>query len=375
MELETFVYRQGSGWSVESFPQLDSPQTLVLAFGSSHYRNSPEILGQLKSAYPSSIIVGCSTAGEIVQRSVEDGSLSVAVVKFANTRLFRADVDAVNSQEAGLQLANELKAVDLRSVFILSDGLNVNGSDIVKGFNQTFGSSVVVTGGLAADGDRFEQTWIIEDGCPVSGRVCAVGFYGDSIQVGYGSKGGWDIFGPERTVTRSEGNVLYELDGQSALQLYRRYLGEHADGLPATALLFPLAVRRSPSEPPVVRTILSIDESNGTMSFAGDLPEGSRAQLMRASFDRLIDGAESAAAMTDREDIRDRPILCLAISCVGRRLVLGERVEEEVEAVLDILPDQALQVGFYSYGEISPLISGSCDLHNQTMTLTTIHER
>jgi hypothetical protein len=235
---------------------------------------------------------------------------------------------------------------------------------------------VVVTGGLAGDGDRFARTWVVSGGRPVAGHVSAIGFYGDALRVGHGSKGGWDIFGPERSVTRSVGNVLYELDGQPALELYKKYLGERSARLPSSALLFPLSVREA--EAPgksLVRTVLAVDEATQSMTFAGNIPQGARAQLMRANFDRLIQGASDAAALTrNGHPASQRPVLSLAISCVGRRLVLGQRAEEELEAAAEALPPGSRQIGFYSYGEISPFAAGRCDLHNQTMTITTLGE-
>jgi hypothetical protein len=234
---------------------------------------------------------------------------------------------------------------------------------------------VVVTGGLAGDGDRFNRTWVIKDGKPQSDCISAVGLYGEKLHMGHGSKGGWDTFGPERVITRSEGNILYELDGKPALQLYKTYLGDRAAGLPATGLLFPLALRaNADDEKSIVRTILAVDEEAQTLTFAGDVPQGSLAQLMKANFDRLVDGAKQAATMSLNSEVNGGPVLSIAISCVGRRLVLGQRTEAELEATLNVLPDNTQQIGFYSYGEISPFASGYCDLHNQTMTLTTISE-
>jgi hypothetical protein len=267
-------------------------------------------------------------------------------------------------------------APDLRGVIVISDGLGVNGSELLRGLSAILPPSVVVTGGLAGDGARFTRTWILHEGAPVSGRVSAVGLYGERIEIGHGSKGGWDIFGPERVVTRATGNVLYELDGRPALDLYKEYLGELAAGLPANALLFPLSLRRSHTEETrLVRTILGISDADRSMTFAGDIPAGSLVQLMRANFDRLIDGAAEAARLTRGSSPFDSQSLTIAVSCVGRRLALGERAEEEVEAVLDTLPAGAHLVGFYSYGEISPYASGRCELHNQTMTLTQLRER
>jgi hypothetical protein len=195
------------------------------------------------------------------------------------------------------------------------------------------------------------------------------------VRIGHGSRGGWDIFGPERRVTRSQGNRLYELDGRQAVEIYKDYLGELAAGLPATALRFPLALRASADDQKrLVRTVLAVGEDDGSMTFAGDMPEGYLAQLMRTNLDHLVDGAEEAATMTRNRGGDGEQTLAIAISCVGRRMILGERAEEEVEVTLEALPEGTLQVGFYSYGEISPYASGTCDLHNQTMTLTTIHE-
>ena len=378
MTLETFTYTAGTGWSVERLPALDSPSTLVLTFGASEFFDEPDALAELNRAYPQSHLIGCSTAGEIFGTAVTDLSLSVAVLRFERTDLATALApveSAADSFAAGEALARDLYQPGLRGVLVLSDGHYVNGSQLVRGLNAVLPDAVVVTGGLAGDGDRFERTWVLKDGRPQSGYVSAVGFYGDHVRIGHGSKGGWDIFGIERRVTRSEGHVLYELDGRPALQLYKEYLGERAAGLPATALLFPLSLRAdATADKSIVRTVLDIDEANNAMIFAGDIPEGYLAQLMRANFDRLVDGASEAALMTRNGFSAENPVLSIAISCVGRRLVLGERSEEELEATLDVLPMHTQQVGFYSYGEISPYATGHCDLHNQTMTLTTITE-
>ena len=376
--LETFSHHLGAGWSVPAFPALDSDRTLVLAFGASRYFDDPSALADLLRAYPGACFAGCSTAGEILGATLADDSLSVAVMRFGHTRLSMASAPvttAADSFRAGEALAHRLLDPSLKSVFILSDGLRVNGSELIRGLNSVLPPSVLVTGGLAGDGDRFQRTWVVEDGAPGVGFVSAVGFHGDRVRVGHGSKGGWDVFGPERLVTRSEGNVLHELDGKPALQLYKTYLGERAAGLPATALLFPLALRRhGADDKSLVRTILAVDEQAQTMTFAGDIPQGSLAQLMRANFDRLIEGAGESALMTHAPGQPEGPCLSVAVSCVGRRLVLGERTEEELDHVLEGLPPQTRQVGFYSYGELSPFSTGRCDLHNQTMTLTTIAE-
>ncbi len=350
----------------------------MIVFGAPEFLDAPASIHQLAQAYPHSHVIGCSSSGEIFQTGVYDESLSVGVARFEQTRIASAVTACRSAQEsfaAGKRLAERLLQPDLRGILVLSDGLQVNGSELVNGINAVLPDSVVVTGGLAGDGDRFASTWILKDDAPHSGCISAVGFYGDHVHIGHGSKGGWDAFGLERRVTRSEGNWLYELDDKPALELYKKYLGEQAAGLPASALLFPLALRANAADDKsIVRTILAINEEEQAMIFAGDIPQGYLAQLMKANFDRLIDGASEAASLAKHALDDASPTLSIAISCVGRRLVLGERTDEELEAVLDELPQGTRQIGFYSYGEISPYAAGHCDLHNQTMTLTTIRE-
>jgi hypothetical protein len=374
MQVSTSRYTPQAGWSEALPTRFDSARTLVLAFGASTFVDDDQPFADLRAAFPTSHIIGCSTAGEIAGTSVDDGTVVVAIVRFEKTALAIAtqEIDLRSSFEAGEALSRSLAGADLRGVFVLGVGHDINGSRLTEGMQSVLGA-VPISGGLAGDGKRFARTWVLAGGHVRQNVVTAIGFYGDAIRLGHGCKGGWDKFGPERRITRSDGNVLYELDGRPALGLYKDYLGELAAGLPATALLYPLAIRpnRQSSEQ-LVRTVLQHAEDEQSLTFAGDMPEGALAQLMRANFDRLTLAAGGAASDARLEV--GTPSLCVAISCVGRRLVLGERAEEETEAVADVLPSSCHVVGFYSYGEISPRGVGSCNLHNQTMTLTTIAE-
>lgn len=376
MDMDTFRF-DGSSWSGRPPRDMDSPRTLVMAFGAAGMRYRPEVFAALDETFPTSRIVGCSTAGEMHEGALDDGSMSVAVARFARARLATATAGVATpaeSRDAGEQIGRALGAPDLRAVFVLSDGLRVNGSELVAGITSRVAPSVVVTGGLAGDGERFGNTWVLDGGRAHSGMVSAVGIFGESLVVGHGTGGGWEKFGPERVITRSEGNVLYELDGRPALELYKEYLGRRAAGLPATGLLFPLLVRRGDECMGLVRSIIAVDEASQSLTFAGDVGQGALAQLMRASMDRLVDGSERAAMRAVEGHDRERPVLAIGVSCVGRRMVLGELCEEEVEASVAVLPAGSRHVGFYSYGEIAPDASGRSELHNQTMSITTLSE-
>lgn len=376
MQIEQCRWTEAKGWEPAAPGKLGETVQLVLLFGGLEQLKAADLWRNLTQSYPNAFLVGCSTAGEIYDTQVSDESLVVTAIHFEHTPIkgncisLEADED---SFAAGDRLGKTLETQGLVHVFVLSDGLQVNGSDLVRGLAQHLPPGVTLTGGLAGDGDRFQETQVVWQGQSQSGVVTAIGFYGDRLKVGYGSVGGWLPFGPERVITKSEGNVLYELDGQSALALYKKYLGDHAAGLPATGLLFPLGLRTQTKDNRLVRTILSINEADQSMTFAGDVPEGSVVQLMQSNFDRLVEGAIGAAETSLQTT--PAPELAVLISCVGRKLLLKQRIEEEVEGVRSILGEQTSLTGFYSYGEIAPFAAGvSCELHNQSMTITTLSE-
>ena len=284
-------------------------------------------------------ILGCSTSGEILGDTVVDDSVIATTVDFEHTRLRTASAtiaEAKSSYEVGQELAQQLNDASLRHVFVLSDGLNVNGSDLARGLASGVSEGVSITGGLSGDGTNFVETWVVADDAAGPQRVAAVGFYGDDLRIGYASMGGWEPFGPMRTITRAKGNILYELDGRSALDLYKSYLGSHADQLPASALLFPILVTEAKGGQGVVRTVLSVDEQDKSMTFAGDIPQGGTAQFMKTNVDDLVDGATTAAKASLSGLGDTQPDLALLVSCVGRKLVMKQRIEEEVEAIREV---------------------------------------
>jgi hypothetical protein len=367
MRSHLLSWKQGSGWTHKA-GDAGSAQ-LVLYFGSRGDLRDGQRYHELRALFPDAHIVGCSTGGQIRNDEVFDDEVAAVALSFRATRLRLVcqDVPAAEfSRRVGEALGRDLADDDLSAIFVLSDGLNVNGSELVAGIAGVVGNAVPVTGGLAGDGPLFEMTLVGADGPPRDRLVAAIGLYGDVVQIGHGSAGGWDVFGPRRRVTRSVGNVLYELDGEPALDLYRRYLGEEdSRGLPSTALLFPLRVYE-PDRPDhnIVRTILGVDREARSMTFAGDVPEGWVAQAARQTHAGIPVDANGGDQVA------------LLVSCIGRRLLMGQSTVDEVEATAAELGDNVTRIGFYSYGEISPhSASGVCQLHNQTMTITTISEK
>jgi hypothetical protein len=352
-----------------------APQ-LVLVFAAVEQFAADQFAEQLQRQFPDALLLGCSTAGEISAAGVEDGSCNLTAVQFASTGLRAAGTTLAgmeDSQAAGRRIGEQLAADDLRAVMVFAPGVNINGSALVDGIAARIGVAVPITGGLAGDGGAFRRTFTLGPQGVRDDGIVAVGLYGDRLRFHHGSFGGWEPFGPARKVTRCSGNVLHELDGEPALDVYRRYLGEYARELPASGLLFPFAMLgEDHGAIGLIRTILGVDTTDGSLILAGEIEPGGYLKLMHASTDKLVGGAESAAQAA-ADPATDR--LAVLVSCVGRKLVMGNRVDEEIEAVADVLGKQVTLTGFYSYGEISPFMPGAaCKLHNQTMTITCLGE-
>jgi len=368
---------RNEGWEYlsENSP-LKNP--LVLVFGGRFELEDPEIIQDIRKEFPYENLVFGSTSGEIIGEHVFDTSIVVTAIEFEKSSFIVKTANIFdfdkNAKLLGEKLIQELPKEHLKHVFVLSEGSFVNGSALIEGLEVAVNESISLTGGMCGDGSRFEKTIASYKSNPKEGEVIIIGFYGNSLEISFASVGGWSPFGPERIITKSDGNILFEIDNLSALDLYSKYLGDKASELPQALLLFPLNVTPNGKSKPVVRTILSINKENNSMILAGDVPKGSKVQLMMASVDAIAQGAYEAAKLA-MENRVNQPQLALLVSCIGRKLVMDQRVEEEIEEVINVIGKQTSLTGFYSYGEIAPFHGEmACKLHNQTMTLTLISE-
>jgi hypothetical protein len=377
MKIEQGVKKKHAKWEfLQSRKELKKP--LVFVFGNRYALESKSIYQEIRDLYPDGQIVFGTTSGEILENNVYDESIVLTAIEFEKS-LFKIVRENMNDhgmdvEKLGHSLIKALPKENLKHTFIISEGTNVNGSGLIKGLEAKLASKVSISGGLCGDDARFERTLASYNENPKEGEVVCIGFYGDTLEITSANHGGWTGFGPQRSITKSTNNILYELDGKPALDLYKLYLGDKAKGLPEAALLYPLSVHMVDSKEVIVRTILNIDEENNAMILAGDVPEGSKVQLMMSTVDDIAEGAAVAGeyAMRNR---KTEPELALLVSCVGRKLVMDQRTEEEVEEVISSIGDKAKIIGFYSYGEMAPFAGQeACKLHNQTMTLTLFSE-
>lgn len=381
MTTHRFIWTPAAGWN----PPLDSSRPaldLVLYFGGSGALGAESgPLAELLRLRPAPIIAGCGSAGAVLDSAIHDDALVVVGLRFDSVTVRAAAGRLARSEESsalGEDLGRRLAEPGLRHVLLLSDGVLVNGSGLAAGLRRALPAAVTVTGGLAGDGNRFRRTEVGLGDDVGPGRVVAIGFYGSALRVDFGVGGGWTPFGPLRQVTRSAGPVVWTLDDEPALSLYRRYLGERAADLPGAGLFFPLQILPDdPGRPGLIRTLVGIDDVQQSVTFAGDLPQGARVRFMRATRDALINGAETGLDVLRAGAAHAAGgSLALVVSCVGRRAVLGQRCEEELELARGALPADALMAGFYSYGEIAPAgVLVPCELHNQTFVLTLLGEQ
>jgi hypothetical protein len=355
---------------------------LVLVFGSVKRFGDAKLASFLKERYPTAQIVGCTTSGEINPSGVFDDSVQITAILWEKTmqRVAHVKMSGMqNSFETAAGIAKQLKADSLRTVLVFSDGLNVNGSELLLGFQSVLGD-IPIVGGLAGDGGAFVKTLQLFNDSVSDNLVIAVGLYGNNLITASGALGGWKPYGPPRKITRSQKNVVYEMDGKPALPLYRMYIGEHyAKGLPGTGLKFPFAIiEEGKRDVEKVRTLLAIDSANNSLTFAGNVEEGETVRFCQTTHDRLVEGAGGAAHLVTgnlKGANMSQPGLALLVSCVGRKGVMAEQVADEVKMVQQILGSQTMLTGFYSYGELAPRPNTTDSvLHNQTMTIGYLSE-
>lgn len=376
MLIDTLVY--SDKWEIknDTITNKVAPGILFL-FGDSDAIKSENIYSELKTIYPNYQIVGASTAGNILGSEINQSPAIATAVHFEKGSFKTSTVDFFADEDVNTiaqRLISALPQENLKHIFILSDGLNINGSELIDSANKLT-KQVSITGGMAGDGDRFQETWVVSNEPAKQFRIVAVGFYGNDFVISSGCFGGWSEFGGNRIITKSSGNVLYELDNSPALELYKKYLGKYADDLPLSGMRFPLSIKQNTNSPELIRTLLAINEEENSVTFAGDIPEGYIACLTKPKIDLLIDGAQSAAKAIYKAN--NNTALGLVVSCAGRKSVMNELVEDELEILEEVLGSNVQLSGFYSYAEFAPFPSdiNTCQLHNQTMTITGIYEK
>lgn len=376
MKIESMFFKNTWEYNNETIKDKDTVD-LVLLFGTTENLQKNNHYEFFKEKYKNSQIIGSSSSGNVLGAKVHEAEVVATIIKFDQGYIKTSIIDFTEKDdlnEVSQKLVEKLPEQDLKSIFIISDGLNMNGTILAKNVNKVK-PTTLITGGLAGDDARFEKTLLIANSEAKERTLVAIGFYGEKLHVSSGCYAGWDEFGTERIITKSEGNVVYEIDNKPALELYKKYLGDQANELPSSGLRFPLSIKKdNQDENATIRTLLAIDQEKQSLTFAGDVPANYIAKLMKTDIDGLIDGSEIAANKITKKN--ENTALGLVVSCIGRKLVMKDLVDEELEIIEETIGKNVHLTGFYSYGELAPFSDEikTCELHNQTMTLTVIYE-
>lgn len=322
-------------------------------------------------------LVGCTTDGEI---SSDGFSIRSAVLGGMVSDRIRFEVASASGLKAGSEAAGRRLGMQLpsnaRHVQLFSDGLTGNGCALLRGMHSVFGPRVAVSGGTAGDARKFKQTWQFIGKKVVTDSAVGVAFTGD-FKVGTGVRSGWFPAGAPKKVTRASGNVVYELDGQPALAVYRQYLRGLANQLPAVGVQFPFGIvdeMLSLGEDPILRAPMTVNDADGSVTFAGEIPQGSTIVLTTGgSKANLLDASADAAQKAVADMRGTSPGMIFFYSCMARKILLGTQTGEEADRICRTVGSGTPIIGFYTYGEFCPSVGGTeCKLHNETATVTVV---
>ena len=352
---------------------------LILLYGSriAIENEGLKAINSLKEKYSNCNVVTVSSAGNVIDTEVSYDDLTATAIMFEKTKI---DIKSFNTDcckevSLGNKIASSYDKKDL-SLLLVYSTMSINAGELIDGIDQGFENKILVSGGVAGDGTRFEKTIVGVDKNLCDNCIVTIGLYSNDLKIAHGSKGGWMPFGPPRKVTKANNNVLFEIDNQPVLDLYKEYLGPKAKDLPASGLLFPFAIIDDDTDELIVRGIQGINEETNSIILYGNVEVNQTVRLMRANHAVLVDGAGESANDVILNMKTNKPELAILVSCVARALALDQLVEEELEEVKDVFGDDTTICGFYSYSEFSPLKGAtSCSLHNQTMTITALSEK
>lgn len=351
-----------------------SDADLVFVFGSVGILETPNFYSVLKDSFPNAHICGASCGSSILSESLVSDQCTILAIQFKAAQVRnlkvkisdRHDVDGVIHE-----IHKHFPLNNLKGLCILVDGFAINSGGLISNLTKKF-PSVPIFGGLASDGDAMITSCVMNNGIGEKGIISVSGFYGESLSISTALAGGWQRFGPERLITKSHDNILEEIDGKKAVQLYKEHLQKEHLNLPHDGLMLPLSVY--PKDHPELgktRSVIGITDDEKALVFAGDVPKGHQARFMTSSIQSLCRGAEEAVATLKPNGDG----FAIAFSCIGHHMFLSSMTEDELDVLTGCLGPNIPLVGFYSNGEICP-IGGKHEsaLHNQTTAIALITE-
>lgn len=373
------AFTAGRDAAADLLAELGRAPDLVILFSSARY-DAARVLEGVHSRLPAAVpLVGCSAYAEIDNEQALTSSVVAMglVLEGIEVRTFQVAGRGVDSFAAGRDAGRGLREFAPDLVITFPDVLTMNATRFLLGLQDALGKGMPIVGGASADDGAFKATYQIHGREALSGGAVGVALKGP-LTIVTAAKSGYTPVGATHASTRVEnGNVLLEIDGRPALDIYRDYLGERVAQMPAVSIEFPIAVvggiegapRRADDELLLVRAILGVDEARGALLLGGDVPEGAAIRVTRATKEDVVRGAEEAT-MTALEAM-PAPEVALIFSCMSRKSVLGPRFKDECRASFARLPEGLPKIGFYTFGELSP-VQGTTMHHESTYTIVLL---
>lgn len=341
--------------------KVSNPE-LMIVFSSVRH-DQREMLDGVREVSKDIPLIGCSTAGEITLEGSAEGSVAVMAIQSdaIDFTIGKGGDLKIGVREAGAELARNIQGSaksPVNCLLMLTDVLNGNGAEVVRGIQDVMGGNSLIVGGAAGDDFLFKQTFEYYNDDISSSSIVGAGLSGD-YGIGVGVRHGWVAIGTPMKVTKSEGAVLKELDGRPAVSIYEDYFGKKAEELreeplAKLAITYPLGMNVEGDEELLIRDPITVDDQ-GAITCAAEIPEGAEVRLMIGSKEEAIAAAKDAAEQAKEQLQGKAPRAIIIFNCIARRKLFGRYAKDEIDAIKDVLGQEVPLIGFYTYGEIAPI--------------------
>lgn len=325
-------------------------------------------------------IYGTTTNGEFTEAGITKESIAILLLDIdPNSFMILFDEFGENNyREATRAMAQKARVrFAAPAFFIAGSSLDTDAEQMLFGFEDVLGKHVNVFGGMAGDDFTFTAQSVFTNGRTSTRGIVAVVLDEEKINIKGRATCGWKPMGTEKTVTRSEGNRVYTLDGIPVLELMKKYSGiaDLTPGNPNAIIeltpLFPLQLQREQGDP-IMRPGVVVHWEDGSFSCSGSVPQGSKVRFcLPPDFD-VIDKVILACQELKREEISEADAL-IVFSCAGRFLSLGPMIGEEIEGIRKVW--NVPMAGMFSNGELARATNGDLEFHTLTACCVVLKER
>jgi len=320
-------------------------------------------------------IFGCTTAGEIMDDEVYEHTSVIMLLNIKKEQYKIMYEEGSDTYRIAADLAHKSRETFSNPAMVLiSSGLTIDAEQIIKGVKDV-DESIPLYGGLAGDDLTMKASYVFSNGFESSGALIALVLDNEKIKVKGLATSGWDDIGIEKIITKSNGNIVYTIDDEPAVDVFVKFfkftdsVDNRSEIVAMNFAQYPLQLKKDNGNT-VLRAPLMVDIENRALIFAGGIPQGSKVKFsVPPGFDLIEKTAERVSAL--KENIAD-PDAVLMFSCKARHLALGPMTSDEAGRIRSIWNKPL--IGFFTYGEIGAATESVCDFHNETCSMVVMEE-